>query len=229
LDKSRAIIVILVLALVAETSFLAFTYVTSFRTMPAVPQQTQIQLLNKSFIAPYALFNQPISNDSEFTLDDQLNGSWTISISSSLIPSSSSPIRSEAQIAIAPEYPVENLSIPTIIVQQRGDGLLRIEYYAQNWNNTFGLILYNSTSPTWTSGENVTIRFLSYAPPVGVNPQVAPYPNGNLTISVGNTIVLSNYPIAWAGLSDFYVYGLRGSSFVSGTLTISVYEVRSEV
>jgi len=197
--------------------------------MPSNPQQVQIQVPNKSFTAPYDLFNQPISNDSEFKLDDELNGSWAISISSSLIPSSQNPMRSEAQVAIAPEYPVENLSIPTIIVQERGDGLLRIEYYAQNWNNTFGLILYNSTSPTWTSGDNVTLKFTSYGPPDQVNPQIAPYPNGNLTISVGNIVVLSNYPIPWSGLADFYVYGLRGSSFVSGALTISVYEVRPAV
>jgi len=62
-----------------------------------------------------------------------------------------------------------------------------------------------------------------------VNPQIAPYPNGNLTITIGNTVVISNYPIAWAGLSDFYVYGLRGSAFEAGEVTITVYEVRSGV
>jgi hypothetical protein len=60
-----------------------------------------------------------------------------------------------------------------------------------------------------------------------VNPQIAPYPNGNLTIVVGSEIVVSNYPIAWANLSDFYIYGLKGSSFVNGVLTVTVYEVRS--
>ena len=227
MDKLRALIVILVLALVAETSLLASIYFNQPRMTQSSPQQ--VQIMDKSFVAPFDLFNQPISNDSEFTLDDQLNGSWAISISSQLVPSLTNKAGSEAQIAIAPEYPVENLSIPTIIVQERGDGLLRIEYYAQNWNNTYGLILYNSTSPTWTSGENVTLKFLSYAPPVQVDPQIAPYPNGNLTIFVGSTLVLSNYPIAWAGLSDFYVYGLRGSSFTGGAVSVTVYEVRTTV
>ena len=227
LDKIRTIVAILVLALVAETSLLASIYLTQPRTTPS--SQQQVQVLNKSFVASFSLFNQPISNDSEFTLDDELNGSWTISISSQLAPSPNNLMGSEAQVAIAPEYPIENLSIPTLIVQERGDGLLRIEYFAQNWNNTFGLVLYNSTSPTWTSGQNVTLKFLSYKPPVQVDPQIAPYPNGNLTITVGNTVVLSNYPIAWAGLSDFYVYGLRGSSFTGGALTVMVYEVRSGV
>ena len=225
LNKLKVTIVVLLLALVAETSILASIYLNQPRAMSSNQQQTKA--LSKSFVAPFNLFNQPISNDSEFTLDDELDGSWMISISSQLVPSPNNLRGSEAQIAIAPEFPTENLSIPTIIVQERGDGLLRIEYFAQNWNNTFGLILYNSTSPTWTSGENLTLKFISYGPPVPVNPQVAPYPNGNLTITIGNMVVLSNYPIAWAGLADFYIYGLRGSSFMGGALTVTVYEVRS--
>lgn len=227
MDKLKVIIAILVVALAAESSVIASIYLA--KPNPTSPNQHQVQVLKKSFALQSNLFNQPISNDSEYKLDDELNGSWMISIGSQLVPSSDHLTGSEAQIAIAPEYPTENLSIPTIIVQERGDGLLRIEYFAQNWNNSYGLVLYNSTSPTWIGGENVTLSFLSYAPPVQVNPQIAPYPNGNLTITVGNTVVLSNYPIPWAGLSDFYIYGLRGSSFTSGAITLTVYEVRSAV
>jgi hypothetical protein len=186
-------------------------------------------VVRKSLALQSDEFNQPISNDTEYTLDSALNGSWVISIRSDLVPSPNNLAGSEAQIAIAPNYPTENLSIPTIIVQERGDGLLRVEYYAQNWNNTYGLILYNSTFPTWTGGQNVTLRFQSFGPLVPVNPQIAPYPNGNLTIIVGNAVVLSNYPLAWAGLYAFYVYGLRGSTFTTGTVDVTVYEVRSEV
>ena len=225
MDKLKVIIAILILALAAESSALASIYLA--RPNPTPPSQQQVQVLKKSFALQSNLFNQPISNDSEYKLDDELNGSWIISIRSQLVPSPNQLRGSEAQIAIAPEYPTENLSIPTIIVQERGDGLLRIEYFAQNWNNSYGLVLYNSTSPTWTGGDNVTLNFLSFAPPAQVNPQIAPYPNGNLTITVGNTVVLSNYPIAWAGLADFYIYGLRGSSFTGGALTMTVYEVRS--
>jgi len=71
--------------------------------------------------------------------------------------------------------------------------------------------------------QNITLKFSSYGPPVPVNPQIAPYPNGNLTILVGNTVVLSNYPIAWANLSSFYIYGLKGSSFTAATVYIMIY------
>jgi len=225
LDKLKVIIAVLVVALVAESSVVASIYLA--RSTSTSSSQQQAQVLKKSFVLQSNLFNQPISNDTEYKVDEQLNDSWVISVQSQLVPSPNNLRGSEAQIAIAPEYPTENLSIPTIIVQERGDGLLRIEYFAQNWNNSYGLVLYNSTLPTWIGGDNVTLSFLSFAPPVQVNPQIAPYPNGNLTITVGSTVVLSNYPIAWAGLSDFYVYGLRGSSFTGRTLTMTVYEVRS--
>ena len=219
------LVLMLVAALAAESSLLASTYVNRLNVAST---QQQLLVLQNSFVLQSNLFNQPISNDTERTLDSELDGSWMISIHSQLVPSASNLRGSEAEIAIAPEYPTENHSIPTLIVQERGDGLLRIEYFEQNWNNSYGLVLYNSTSPTWIDGENLTLNFLALAPPVQVNPQTAPYPNGNLTISVGNTVVLSNYPIAWAGLSDFYIYGLRGSSFTSGTITLTVYEIRSD-
>jgi len=133
--------------------------------------------------------------------------------------------KSEAQIAIAPEYPTENLSIPTIIVQMRGDDLLRIEYYAQDWENSYGFVLYNSTSPGWMNQQNITLTFVSFAPPVPVNPQIAPRPNGNLTIAIGSTVVVSNYMISWANLASYYVYGLLGSEFTAGTVTITTTEL----
>ena len=227
MNKLKLAIGILAIGLIVESALLASMYLSRMPQPSSEPQN--VSVLRKSFAIQFDEFNQPISNDTEYTLDSELDGSWSISIQSHLLPPTTNTSKSEAQIAIAPEYPTENLSIPTIIVQERGDGLVRIEYYAQNWNNTYGLILYNSTNPTWTGGENITLDFQSYAPPVQVNPQIAPYPNGNLTITIGNTVVISNYPIAWAGLSDFYVYGLRGSAFEAGEVTITVYEVRSGV
>jgi len=227
MDRYKLITAILAVALLLESTLFASIYL-------ARPTQTRSQLQNvpvlkKSLAIRFDEFNQPISNDTEYVLDSALNGSWAITLRSNLVPSPENLRGSEAQIAIAPEYPTENLSIPTIIVQERGDGLLRIEYYAQNWNNTFGLILYNSTFPTWLDVQNITLDFQSFAPPVQVNPQIAPYPNGNLTVTIGNTVVLSNYPLAWAGLYAFYVYGLRGSTFTAGVLNVTVYEVRSGV
>ena len=215
----------LALALIIESTLFASFYLS--RTSNLASPQQNVRVLKKSFDAGFSLFNQPISNDTEYTLDQGLDGSWEITVQSHLVPMPDNLRGTEAQIAIAPEYPSENRSIPTIIVQERGDGLLRIEYFAQNWNNSYGLVLYNSTFPTWANGENVTLTFLNYGPPAQVNPQIAPYPNGNLTVTVGSTVVVSNYPIAWANLSDFYIYGLKGSSFVDGVLTVTVYEVRS--
>ncbi len=140
------------------------------------------------------------------------------------VPSSQSVI-TEAEIAFAPAYPVEYRSIPTIIVQERADGLLRVEYFAQNWPNTSGLLLYNNSAPGWTGGKDVSILFRSSGPPSEVNPQLAPRPNGNVDITVGGVTVLSSYPIAWANLSELYLFGYPGSSFTSGSVQISFYEL----
>ncbi len=222
MTRTQLAVLALLVLVVIETSALAAVYVS----MPHLKVQTELVTKPvKTVSVPFNEFNQPISNDTEYSLDQSYNGSWVITIESHLVATPSKEIGSEAQIAIAPEYPSENLSIPTIIVQERGDGWLRIEYFAQNWNNTYGLVLYNSSSPSWTN-NNVTLRFTSFAPPVPVNPQLAPRPNGNLTITVGNVTVLLDYPIAWANLSAFYIYGLRGSNFASGVVYITMYSLK---
>jgi hypothetical protein len=127
-----------------------------------------------------------------------------------------------AEVALAPESTSESHSIPTIIIQERVDGLLRVEYFAQNWPNTYGLLLYNSSSPGWKGGKTVTLLFHSQGPPTQVDPQLAPRPNGSLDILVGSTTVVPSYPIAWANLSDLYLYGYPGSSFTSGAVQINL-------
>lgn len=223
MNKLKLVVAILALALVLESALVVELFVGPSGSRAPNTQYTY--MAKKSMAIPFQLFNQPISNDTEYSLEQSIKGSWAITIQSQLTSSSENPKGSEAQIAIAPEYPSENLSIPTIIVQERGDGLLRIEYFTQNWPNTYGLVLYNSTSPSWVGGQNVTLKFVSYGPPVPVNPEIAPHPNGNLTILVGNTMVLSNYPIAWANLSSLYIYGLKGSSFTAGAVYITIYQV----
>jgi hypothetical protein len=169
----------------------------------------------------FQYFNQPISNDTEYELEKQLTGSWQVVMQSRLAPSATNHQTTEAQVALAPEYSSENLSIPVIIVQERADGLLRIEYFAQNWKNSYGLLLYNSTSTGVLDGQNVTLRFTVFGPPASVNPQFAPRPNGNLSIMVGSTTILSDFPIAWANLSSAYLYGLRNSTFVGGSMNLT--------
>jgi hypothetical protein len=179
---------------------------------------------SQSISFPFSVFNQPISNDTEHALKPALQRSWEVDVQSSLVPSSQSVI-TEAEIAFAPAYPVEYQSIPTIIVQERADGLLRVEYFAQNWPNTSGLLLYNNSAPGWTGGNDVSILFHSSGPPSEVNPQLAPRPNGSVDIVVGGVTVLSSYPIAWANLSKLFLFGYQGTSFTSGSVQINFYEL----
>jgi hypothetical protein len=214
--RMKLILLLLVGIIMVESTILAQPYLPRHEV-------TYVKSRPQSVSFPFSLFNQPISNNTEQELNPVYSRSWEINIQSSLVTPSKAT--TEAEMAFAPSYPSESGSIPTIIVQERGDGLLRIEYFAQRWANTYGLVLYNATSPTRTRGENVALRFVAFGPPSEVNPQLAPRPNGNMTISVGGVTVLVNYPIAWANLSDVYVYGLRGSSFTAGTIRISIYEL----
>ena len=204
-----------------ESTALALPYLANFHQFRTASYPRSFA---QSVSFSFPVFNQPISNDTEQALNPGFSGSWEVDVQSSLVPSSRGR-NTEAQIAFAPAYKSENLSIPTIILQERADGLVRVEYFAQNWPNTYGLLLYNSTIPGWTVGRNVTLLFRSFGPPSEVNPQLAPRPNGNLDILLGGTTVLSDYPIAWADLSKLYLYGYPGSSFVGGQVRISLYEL----
>jgi hypothetical protein len=215
----RIVLVVLVAVIMVESTLLALPYLSHFPSFRAASTRTYSQ----SVSFPFSVFNQPISNDTEHELSPALPLSWEIDMQSSLIPSSKTGA-TEAEMAFAPAYPIEYKSIPTIIVQERGDGVLRVEYFAQNWPNTSGLLLYNSSTPGWTGG-NVSILFQSSGPPSEVNPQLAPRPNGSIDITVGGVAVLSNYPIAWANLSDLYLFGYPGSSFTSGAVHISFYQL----
>jgi hypothetical protein len=216
----KVLLVVLVAVIMVESTMLALPYVSHFPIFGAAPRRAYSQ----SVSFQYSVFNKPVSNDTEHELDPALPGSWEIDINSSLVPSSTTGV-TEAEMAFAPSYPTEYKSIPTIIVQERADGVVRVEYFAQNWPNTSGLLLYNSSTPGWKGGNSISIMFQSIGPPSEVNPQLAPRPNGNVDITIGGTIVLSNYPIAWANLSDLYLFGYPGSSFTGGSVQISFYEV----
>jgi hypothetical protein len=216
----KVILVALVAVIIVESTILALPYVTHFPPYRVASARSYSQ----SISFPFSVFNQPISNDTEHRLNPALLGSWEIDIQSSLLPSSKTAA-TEAEMAFAPAYPVEYKSIPTIIVQERADGLIRVEYFAQSWPNTTGLLLYNNTTPGWTGGDIVSIRFQSSGPPSEVNPQLAPRPNGSVDIAVGGITVLSDYPIAWANLSNLYLFGYPGSSFKGGAVQISFYEI----
>jgi hypothetical protein len=214
--RMKLIFLLLVGIIMIESTILAQPYFPR-------PNVTYVKSRPQSVSFPFTVFNQPISNNTEQELNPAYSRSWEINIQSSLVSSANSG--DEAEMAFAPSYPSESGSIPTIIVQERGDGLLRIEYFAQSWANTYGLLLYNSTAANWLGGADVALRFEAFGPPSAVNPQLAPRPNGNVTIFVGGAAVLTDYPIAWANLSDVYVYGIRGSSFNAGTIQISMYEL----
>ena len=216
----KVLLAVLVAVIIIESTILALPYLSNVHSYGAASTRSYSQ--SASF--PFSVFNQPISNDTNHVLNPALQGSWEVDVQSSLVPSSQSVI-TEAEIAFAPAYPIEYRSIPTIIVQERADGLLRVEYFTQNWPNTSGLLLYNNSAPGWTGEKDVSILFRSSGPPSEVNPQLAPRPNGNVDITVGGVTVLSSYPIAWANLSDLYLFGYPGSSFRSGSLQISFYEL----
>lgn len=216
----KIVLVALVVVIMVESTMLALPYLSHFPSFRAASTRAYSQ----SVSFPFSVFNQPISNDTEHELNPALPGSWEVDIQSSLIPSSKTGV-TEAEMALAPAYPVEYKSIPTIIVQERADGLVRVEYFAQNWPNTSGLLLYNSSIPGWTGGNSINILFQSSGPPSEVNPQLAPRSNGSVDVSVGGMTVLSNYPIAWANLSNLYLFGYPGSSFTNGTIQISFYEL----
>jgi len=214
--RMKLILLLLVGIIIVESTILAQPYLPRHDVTYAKSRPQSVSF-------PFRVFNQPISNNTEQELNPTYSRSWEINIQSSLVTSSNKS--DEAEMAFAPAYSSESGSIPTIIVQERGDGLLRIEYFAQSWANTYGLVLYNSTAPNWIGGANIALRFEAFGPPSEVNPQLAPRPNGNMTISVGDVTVLSDFPIAWANLSDLYVYGTRGSSFTAGIMQISIYQL----
>jgi hypothetical protein len=216
----KLLLAILTSIIILESTALAIPYLASPHPYSTAYPRSYSQSVSFS----YPVFNQPISNDTEYAVNPMFGGSWEVDVHSSLA-SLSQGRTTEAQVALAPAYANENRSIPTIIIQERADGLLRVEYYAQNWPNTYGLLLYNSSAPGWVGGKNVTLLFRSFGPPSAVNPQLAPRPNGNLDILVGGVTVLAEYPIAWANLSELYLYGYPGSSFTGGSIQISFYQI----
>ncbi len=218
--RTKILFAVLIAVITVESTILALPYFSNLHLYRVAYTRSYSQ----SVSFPFSVFNQPISNDTQHALNPALQRSWEVDVQSSL-ESSSQSVVTEAEIAFAPAYPVEYRSIPTIIVQERADGLLRVEYFAQNWPNTSGLLLYNNSAPGWTGGKDVSIMFHSSGPPSEVNPQLAPRPNGNVDITVGGVTVLSSYPIAWANLSDLYLFGYPGSSFKSGSVQISLYEL----
>ena len=220
--KAKLVLAILIAVIIIESTALVLPHLASLNPYKASNPRTHSQ----SVSYPFSVFNRPVTNNTEHELDPVFPGSWSVDIDSSLMPWAKDR-GTEAEMAFAPAARSESHSIPTIIVQERADGLLRVEYFEQSWPNTYGLVLYNSTSPGWTRGINVTIVFRSFGPPSPVDPQVAPRANGNLDILIGGSSVISSYPIAWANLSEVYLYGYPGSSFSSGSMLISFYEVSS--
>ncbi len=217
MKRTELLVAGLTIAVILETSALAYPLLQS---LSAKPEEHRVGN-PENYAFNFRLFNKPISNNTDQEFSTVYNGSWIIVIRNSLAASGGGE-QTEAEMAFAPDSPVEAKSIPTLIVQERADGLLRVEYFAQSWPNTYGLVLYNSTSPSWEDGANVTIQFVSLGPPSVIDPQIAPRSNGNLTMTIAGQVVLSNYPIAWASLAGVYLYGLPGSSFTGGNVTLVV-------
>jgi hypothetical protein len=202
-------------------------YIAAFTFIPRTTNTHLTYGSPQTFLANFSIFDSAIANDTQLNFTQPLKGSWILSIYNDLNFSMLNETQTEAQVAIAPIGPTEALSIPTLIIQERADGLLRIEYFAQNWPNTYGLVLYNATrSDLFGRESNISLIFTGYGAPSPINPELAPRSNGNLTIYSGTTILIANYPIAWASLDSVYFYGLVGSHFNSGNLTIEARSIQ---
>lgn len=225
MNRQNAVIVVLILVIIVESAYIAM-----FTVLPrATPAYSRVTFgSSQILVANYSLFDTAIANDTQLNFTQSLKGSWKLSVYNDLQFSKTNETQTEAQVAIAPIGPTEALSIPTLIIQERADGLLRIEYFAQNWPNTYGLVLYNSSrSDLFGTNSNISLLFIKNGPASPINPELAPRSNGNLSIFAGTTMLVANYPIAWASLDSAYFYGLRGSHFTSGNLTVEVRSVQN--
>src|SRR5579864_7896629 len=150
--RTNVILAILLAVVIVESTVLSLPYVSTINPFKTAPLKSNAQPV--SF--PFTDFNRPVTNNTDHDLNPTYGGSWMIDLDSSLVPSARNNI-TEAEMAFAPSSASESTSIPTIIVQERADGLLRVEYFAQSWPHTYGLVLYNSTAPGWTASTSVAI------------------------------------------------------------------------
>lgn len=224
LNRQNTIIAILLAVIIVESA-----YITMLGVAPKTSSTFHLNYGSaERLVVNYSLFNAAIANDTQYNFTQPLKSSWLLVVYNNLQFSKTNETQTEAQVAIAPIGPTEALSIPTLIIQERADGLLRIEYYAQNWPNTYGLVLYNSTrSDLFGTSSNISLLFIDYGPASPINPELAPKTNGNLSIFAGNIMLVANYPIAWASLDSAYFYGLTGSHFTSGNLTVEARPVQN--
>ncbi|MHB8567365.1 MAG: hypothetical protein ACYC7D_01190 [Nitrososphaerales archaeon] len=226
MNATRILIVTLLLVMILEAGIIGYLL---FRPGLTTSDVTMTFGSSEHFAASYSQFNAVIANDTEVNFTQSYRGSWILSVNDNMQFSTINESDTEAQVAIAPIGSTEALSIPTLIIQERADGLLRIEYYAQNWPNTYGLVLYNATrSDLFGPSSNISLEFVSNGPPSQVNPGIAPRSNGNLTVLSGSTVLVSNYPVAWASLDSAYFYGLHDSSFTSGELTLTIRSIQPQ-
>ncbi len=225
MNKLLPLVIVLSILVVLESGVIVADYPRAGNSANQAATRYS-RVAGETVTVPYDEFNVPLANYTDYKLKNSYDGSWVVDIYSLLVFSSSNHLQTEAQIVLSPEAPSERAITPTIIVQERADGLLRVEYFAQNWPNSFGLLLYNSSSPGWLDSRNVTLKFVSFGPAAPVDPQLAPRPNGNLTVIAGNDVYVDNYPIAWANLSSLYAYGLQGSTFQSGSVQVTFYHMK---
>jgi hypothetical protein len=225
--NSKAVITTLIVVIILESALVGYLAVPRLNGSHSTSTSTTLPFSNKEgFSANYSLFDAVIANDTEVNVTQSYESSWILSVNNNLLFATTNETQTEAQIAIGPIGPTEALSIPTLIIQERADGLLRVEYYAQNWPNTYGLILYNATrNDLFGLTSNISLEFIATGPPGAINPQIAPRANGNLTIFSGDTVLVSDYPISWAKLDSLYFYGLKGTDFTSGDVTVSISQI----
>ncbi len=171
-------------------------------------------------------------------LDPAANASFRVTLTSTLVANGSVPSdRAEVEVGLAPvpAGPDETNITPLFIVQESAAGLLRIEYIPFPMNDTYGFEVYDGTpvspGPSDFVGHVLTLAYTETAPPVPAYAETGHYgrTTGNLTVLWDGTVLVPPYPVAWASLGAFYIYGLTTGAFLSGTVRANVTTLPAEL
>ena len=187
------------------------------------------------YVLPASAFNITDHNltyaTNGFLLSSVVSGSYSVSLTSTLIANSAHPLdQDEAQIGIGPvpAGPDETNITPLFILQEAANGLLRIEYIPFPMNDTYGYLVYDGfivpAGPTDFVGHVLTLAYTSTAPPVPAYIASRPYgqETGNLTVSWDGRVIVPKFGLTWSTFGALYAYGLETDGFVSGAVYANV-------
>ncbi len=171
-------------------------------------------------------------------LEPSATASFAVTLTSTLVANASVPAdRAEVEVGLGPvpAGPEETNITPLLIVQESAAGLLRIEYIPFAMNDTFGFEVFDGTpvspGPSDFVGHTLALEYTETAPPVPAYAVTGYYGHitGNLTVLWDGTVLVPPYPVAWASLGAFYIYGLTTDAFVSGAVYANVTALAADL